>query len=128
MEFFNKFLCFVLFVCFMTKGSLQCYPATLIDLKVNQVRTGAKIGNKPEWKVTIANNCLCTFLEVTLLCSGFDSAEITKPSTNNISKSGPKSCLLNSGQPIYGGKTFTFTYASNQSIAFAPFSFREACS
>ncbi|XP_022882269.1 protein TAPETUM DETERMINANT 1-like [Olea europaea var. sylvestris] len=128
MEFFNKFLCFLFFMCFMTRGSLQCFPGSLRDLTVNQVRTKEKIRNKPEWKVTVTNKCLCSFLQVTLLCPGFDSVKTIKPSPKFVSKNGPKSCLINDGSPIYGGKTFKFTYASDQEIAFAPFSFLEACS
>ncbi|CAI9784936.1 unnamed protein product [Fraxinus pennsylvanica] len=112
----------------MTRGSLQCFPGSLSDLTVNQVRTRAKIGNKPEWKVTVTNKCICSFLQVMLLCPGFDSVETIKPTSKLVSKIGPKLCLINDGSPIYGGKTFVFTYASDQEIAYAPFSFQEACS
>ncbi|CAA2968535.1 Beta-1,3-N-Acetylglucosaminyltransferase family [Olea europaea subsp. europaea] len=120
MEFFNKFLCFLLFACFMTRGSLQCFPGTVKDLVVNQVRTNA------ESKVTITNKCVCSFLEVTLLCPGFDSVKKIDP-PSAVSMNG-RNCLINNGNPIYGGKTFEFTYTSDVEIAFAPLSFREACS
>ncbi|CAI9756263.1 unnamed protein product [Fraxinus pennsylvanica] len=123
MEFFNKFQCFVLFMFFMTRGSLQCSPGTLKDITIEQVRTGAKIQNKPEWKVTVHQKCPCSFTNVQVRCPGIDS--VVKPSPFIISKSGPGLCLLNNGNSL---RTFDFTYGSDQPIAFVPFSFEEACS
>ncbi|CAA2960613.1 uncharacterized protein LOC111383817 [Olea europaea var. sylvestris] len=123
MEFFSKFQCFVLFLFFLTRGSLQCYPGTLKDITITQVRTGAKMMNKPEWKVTVQQKCHCSFTNVKVRCPGFDS--VVKPSPFIISKSGPDLCLLDYGNSI---GTFHFTYGSDQPIAFVPYSFVENCS
>ncbi|CAI9756262.1 unnamed protein product [Fraxinus pennsylvanica] len=106
--------------------SLQSSTRSLKDITIKQIRTGAKIQNKTEWKVTVTNTWFCALLQVTLRCPGFDSAVI--PSSSIVSKTGPKLCLINDAYPIYGGTEFTFTYGSDRKIAFAPFSYDNVCS
>ncbi|CAK9155216.1 unnamed protein product, partial [Ilex paraguariensis] len=53
---------------------------------VNQVATGKRIQDKPEWNVTIANPEICTLLAVKLSCPGFQTVEKVDPLI--LSKSG----------------------------------------
>ncbi|KAG4931376.1 hypothetical protein AAZX31_17G204500 [Glycine max] len=116
-----KILSIVLFLGFVSQGYSQCF---LSDLSVSQIQTGVKMQGKPEWNVTITNNCSCVQKNVILSCNGFQSVEQIDPSLLKIS---PNGCLVNDGQPIYTD-AIKFKYVWNQSFPLNPISSEIACS
>ncbi|XP_059639047.1 uncharacterized protein LOC132281351 [Cornus florida] len=117
-----KLLCVVFFVSLMSKGTLQCYPGTLT---LKQVPTGVHISNKPEWRVIIANECLCTQSDAKILCAGFQTVEQVDPKI--FAKSGD-TCVINNEYPIYGHTSVNFTYAWDNAFAFGKITSQENCS
>ena len=99
-------------------------PQVKVQLKP-KLATGKMVQNKPEWSVTITNNCICAQLSVKLSCNGFQTVEQIDPSI--LSKSGSE-CIVNGGQPIYGNSKFSFTYASANSFPFNVLFSQVACS
>ncbi|CAI9100454.1 OLC1v1037564C1 [Oldenlandia corymbosa var. corymbosa] len=120
-----KLLSLVLFVALMSKVTYQ-QGCDIRNIKIAQVATGSKAGGKPEWKVTITNDCKCTQTQIKLSCSGFQSAEPVDPSI--LSKNGDV-CLLVNGGPIFGFQTtVTFNYAADSQCPFKPVDSIVSCS
>ncbi|KAL3497328.1 hypothetical protein ACH5RR_040060 [Cinchona calisaya] len=107
-----KILCLSLFLGVV---SADC---SLANLTILQAPTGAKVESKPQWNLTIFNQCICTQTQVKLSCKGFQSVEKIDPTV--LLKTGD-SCLVNNGAPIhYGHDNFTFTYAADKQFPFTP--------
>ncbi|CAK9175739.1 unnamed protein product [Ilex paraguariensis] len=92
---------------------------------VNQVATGKRIQDKPEWNVTIANPQTCTLWAVKLSCPGFQTVEKVDPLI--LSKSGDI-CTINNDLPIYGYTSINFTYAWDHIFPMKQVSSKVACS
>ncbi|KAF5938364.1 hypothetical protein HYC85_022623 [Camellia sinensis] len=65
-----------------------CHPI-LDNLNIDQHRTDRIIQGKPEWNVTVINNCNCSRQGMALSCAGFKTAEpidpaIFKPIDNGL--------------------------------------------
>ncbi|GMN45468.1 hypothetical protein TIFTF001_014660 [Ficus carica] len=119
-----KFLCLVLvFITLIVGGNGdQC---SIADIKIDQSQTGAKVENKPEWSVTIRNECVCSQTDLQLDCNGYQTVKQVDPSILSVSGG---HCLVNNGQPVYGFKNISFTYAWDTSFPFNPISSQIACS
>ncbi|KAL6557252.1 hypothetical protein OROMI_017602 [Orobanche minor] len=120
-------LCFFVLLCFLNQGlglvsSSQCPPSTL---NITEVPTERQIESKTEWNVSISITCPCTILQLKLSCPEFKS--VTKIDPSVISQYDGSHCLVNNGQPLYGGRIFNFTYAGDR-VNFVPFDYIEACS
>ncbi|KAE9610465.1 hypothetical protein Lal_00006709 [Lupinus albus] len=101
-----------------------CKPCSLSDIFVKQSETGIKIQGKPEWLVTVINNCDCRQSFVMLNCYRFKTVEPVD--TNIMSYSGTQFCLINSGKPI-SNKPVTFKYASDKAFRMTPTFSQMAC-
>ncbi|KAJ4824983.1 hypothetical protein Tsubulata_014357 [Turnera subulata] len=113
----------IFFLGFITQGNCQCPGVS--SLTIVQTKTGKLVANKPEWKLTISNTCICSQLNVNLACNGFQSVETVDPSV--LSKQGDL-CLVNNGNPIAGKQQFSFTYASDQEFPFKAVQSQVGCS
>ncbi|KAJ8769048.1 hypothetical protein K2173_024044 [Erythroxylum novogranatense] len=116
-------LCLLFLFCLFLQGNSQCTGKE--NLKVSQAPTGKLIQNKPEFNVTIYNDCICTELNVYLGPEDFHTVEPIDP---KILAKTPLGWLVNDGQPIYGNKSFSFTYAWNYQFNFVPVGATRACS
>ncbi|XP_061372992.1 uncharacterized protein LOC133315398 [Gastrolobium bilobum] len=116
-----KILSIILFLVLISQGNSKCY---LSDLSIRQSQTGAKLKGKPEWGVTITNNCPCVQKNVMLNCRGFQTIEHINPSVLSVSGN---VCLVNGGNSIYRD-AITFKYAWDQSFPLNPISSEIACS
>ncbi|EXB80735.1 hypothetical protein L484_008515 [Morus notabilis] len=105
-------------------GNCQC---AIQDIQIARSRTGELVENKPEWSVTIKNECSCTQLDLHLDCNGYQTVKLVDPSILSISNDG-QYCLVNNGQPIYAFGSISFTYAWDTSFPFRPISSQIACS
>ncbi|XP_042477994.1 TPD1 protein homolog 1-like [Macadamia integrifolia] len=79
------------------------------DLSIKLNATGKSIGGKPEFILTISNNCVCPQSNVLIRCFGLSTVEpvdpaICKPVDNN-------NCLINNGTAIVKGHPISFKYA-----------------
>ncbi|KAK2997084.1 hypothetical protein RJ639_025247 [Escallonia herrerae] len=115
-----KLLSMVLFFALMTKGSLQCNPG---KPTVKQVTTGKQVENKPEWNVTVTNECPCVQTEVKLSLPGFQTVEKVDPSI--LVLDGSVGVLQQNINPLSG---ISFTYAWDTSNPISPLSSKENCS
>ncbi|KAJ6915199.1 hypothetical protein NC651_017245 [Populus alba x Populus x berolinensis] len=123
---FLNFLCAVFFLSLtsqVTAGHCQCHPTT--DLKIFQSQTEVLVQNKPQWEVTIVNDCVCTQVNIKLACVGFQTVEEIDSSILAIGDDG---CQINHGQPVYGYQTFNFTYSWGTQYPFMPIYSEIACS
>ncbi|KAH7524616.1 hypothetical protein FEM48_Zijuj06G0138200 [Ziziphus jujuba var. spinosa] len=78
------------------------------------------VQDKPEWKVTIKNDCDCSQKLVTLECTGFETVEPVDPSIMSFSGS---VCLLINGQPFLNSDPISFNYAWDADVtSFNPIS------
>ena len=98
----------------------QCQPN---NVKIDQGPTGNKVDGKPEWKVTLSTDCICSQIEVKLACAGFQTVE-DLPSYI-ITHEGD-TCSLN--QPVHYNEPVSFTYAWDTSFGFKLISSGIACS
>jgi len=96
---------------------------SLRDIVVNQAKTGHILGGKPEWTVSITNECACPQSNVQLNCKGFQTAEIVQPSLLKILGD---ICLLNAGQPIQKD-AIIFNYAWDTQFSLNPISSQVSC-
>ncbi|KAK9279398.1 hypothetical protein L1049_013077 [Liquidambar formosana] len=117
-----NFLCLVLFLTLVGKGTCQC---TLGDITIEQAATGAVVKSKPEWKAVITNRCACSQLDLKLACGGFQTVKKVDPLV--LAKTGEE-CSVNNGAPLYPSSAVSFTYAWNTSFPFKPLSSQIACS
>ena len=118
---FKPILFLLTYIYIYISGNGQC---TLKDLKVRQSQTGFQIHGKPEWGVSITNNCSCVQKDVKLNCRGFQTTESVDPLALNINGD---VCLLNNGNPIYTD-AIKFKYAWDNSFPLNPISSQIACS
>ncbi|KAL5100720.1 hypothetical protein RYX36_005047 [Vicia faba] len=70
--------------------------------------TGAKIGGKTQWRVTIVNKCNCPLSQIILNCQGFQS---TMPVDSTILLKRGDNCLLYNGHALSGNDADQFAYA-----------------
>ncbi|KAI5679732.1 hypothetical protein M9H77_00959 [Catharanthus roseus] len=119
-----KFSLLALFLTLMSKGTLQ-QQCTYNNLKFIQASTGAKVNGKPEWKVIVKNDCICTQSNIRLSCSGFQTVKLIDPSILTIGKD---TCLLLKNDRIYGFREFSFTYAWDTQFPFKAVSSDISCS
>ncbi|KAK7247013.1 hypothetical protein RIF29_41889 [Crotalaria pallida] len=110
-------------VCLVNYGYGQ--ECTLKDLSVKVAKSGAQIKGKPEWVVTITNNCVCVQSNVKVNCRGFQTEEPIDPLI--LIDSGDDECIVNYGNAIYE-YPITFKYAWDNSFPFNPVSSEIACS
>ncbi|KAK3020356.1 hypothetical protein RJ639_038676 [Escallonia herrerae] len=101
-------------------GSLQCNPG---KPTVKQVTTGKQVENKPEWNVTVTNECPCVQTEVKLSLPGFQTVEKVDPSI--LVLDGSVGVLQQNINPLSG---ISFTYAWDTSNPISPLSSKENCS
>ncbi|KAJ6406196.1 hypothetical protein OIU84_009842 [Salix udensis] len=115
--------CSIFYLSLISQGHCQCHPAT--DLKIFQSETEVVVQNKPQWKVTIVNDCVCTQVNIKLACDGFQTVEEVDSSILAIGDDG---CYVNHEQPVYGHQTFNFTYSWGTQYPFMPIYSESACS
>ncbi|OMO78139.1 hypothetical protein CCACVL1_14635 [Corchorus capsularis] len=112
----------LLFLSLAAQGYGQCSTS---QISVSQSQTGATVGNKPEFQVTITNGCTCSQSDVKLGCNGFQTVESIPSSVLSVSGG---ECLVNDGQPLGPGVTISFKYAWDNSFSFSPISSEINCS
>ncbi|KAK9266380.1 hypothetical protein L1049_021641 [Liquidambar formosana] len=101
----------ILFLGLVTNGKeliLWFCDCSFNDIGVGQVRSERLIQGKPEWNVTVTNNCSCFQVLITLACKGFQSVEYVEPSI--LFKQGDI-CMLNKGHRLDGHASIAFSYA-----------------
>ncbi|CAL0324920.1 unnamed protein product [Lupinus luteus] len=118
----NEILSILLFLCLISQGYGFC---SYKDLTVNVEKSGAQIKGKPEWVVTITNNCTCVQMDVQLNCKGFKTVEQIDPSI--LSVSGDVCLVVNNGNPIYKDPII-FKYAWDKKFPLNPIQSQIACS
>ncbi|XP_028773602.1 uncharacterized protein LOC114730661 [Neltuma alba] len=96
-------LTFLAFI--IIQGFCDC---SLNNINIGTVRSGREIKGKPEWEVTVINNCSCSQSKIQLSCKGFQSSESVDPSV--FAKQGD-SCLLINGGPLKAFSSVNFSYA-----------------
>ncbi|KAF1876247.1 hypothetical protein Lal_00006878 [Lupinus albus] len=115
---------FLFFLGLISQG--YCKPCSFRDLSVTKSKTGVVIQGKPEWLVTVSNNCLrCGQSQVTLNCRGYKTVEPVDP--NILTYSGTDYCLINYGKPIYKQQPVTFKYAWYPAFSLSPNSSQINC-
>lgn len=107
---------------FCALGFGECY---LWDVITSQKRTGVQVEGKPEWIVTITNNCPCTVKNVLVNCREFQSIE---PIDSSILAIQGDLCLVKAGQPIYNKETIQFKYSRDTIFLFYTKFFQLFCS
>ncbi|KAL7112336.1 hypothetical protein ACP275_05G145900 [Erythranthe tilingii] len=122
MKIITRIMFLVLFLWLLIRVLTQfggsrhgCSPG---NVTVDQLQTGQKPRNKQVWKVTVANECPCTFEQVRLYCAGFKS--VKRINSSIISRS-DNLCLVNNGLPIHPYTYITFTYVSTHQISLVPY-------
>ncbi|KAL4650829.1 hypothetical protein ACB092_01G115500 [Castanea dentata] len=95
----------ILFLSLISKGFYAC---SLDNININTIRSGREIQGKPEWNVTVINNCNCPQLLIKLSCKGFQTVENVDPSILSIMDD---KCLLIRGKPLEGFASVKFSYA-----------------
>ncbi|KAG2301780.1 hypothetical protein Bca52824_030431 [Brassica carinata] len=104
-----KLLCILVvfaIITFVAHASLpQC---GLDDVTLKQSKNGM-IQNKPVWKVTLNNPCICLLTNLKLSCTGFESIV----PVDTLTKTGD-ACIINKG--IQGD--FIFRYVWDTSFEF----------
>ncbi|XP_043700431.1 protein TAPETUM DETERMINANT 1-like [Telopea speciosissima] len=104
LHLFSSFL-LLLFICEQGYGKV----CSISDLSVKLKKTGNVIEQKPEYLVTITNNCACPQSKVLMKCFGLSSVEPVDPAickpVDDIN------CLINGGKPIQKGHPISFKYA-----------------
>ncbi|CAL0306317.1 unnamed protein product [Lupinus luteus] len=117
-----KIFSILLFLGLVSQGYGQ--SCSLNDLSVSVAKAGSFVQGKPEWKVTIANNCMCKQENVKLNCNGFQTVDTIDPSVLSISGN---VCLVNGGKPITSNDPFTFKYAWDYLFQLTPINSTVAC-
>lgn len=112
-----------LFFCY-NKNAGWAQPCTLSNVSISQSKTGQIISGKPEFEVTISNNCICTQTNVKVQCTGFSSVEQVDPAV--FSKTDDQYCLVN--MPITQSSTVSFKYASDVMYNLTPVDSNVSCS
>lgn len=109
------------FFCVLKLANGQCGQTS--DWDISQSQTGTQVQNKPEWKVTITNNCLCTRTDLKLNCVGFQTTEEVDPSIVAVNGG---NCLIN--KVFHSQDSVSFTYAWDNQFPFLPIDASLACS
>ncbi|RDX72768.1 TPD1 protein-like 1, partial [Mucuna pruriens] len=99
----------------VSDGDAGCSPFEPQELIIVQSKTGKLTRGKPEWKVSITNECRCSQSQVKLKCDGFQTNEAVDPSILTISDG---ICLLNKGTPISPSQNVQFFYAWDSQFPF----------
>ncbi|GMP94470.1 hypothetical protein CsSME_00043923 [Camellia sinensis var. sinensis] len=102
-----KFFFTILLLSFVGKGLSQV--CSLDNLNIDQHRTDRIIQGKPEWNVTVINNCNCSRQGMAFSCAGFKTAEpidpaIFKPIDNGL-------CAVLPNKLLKPHDTVKFAYA-----------------
>ncbi|GMN45470.1 hypothetical protein TIFTF001_014659 [Ficus carica] len=100
---------FVIMSFLINKG-LSGNNCSINDINIGTVRSGREIEGKPEWNVTVINNCGCSQKSIKLGCKGFQTAEPVDPLILLKSKEG-ETCLLINGSSLVGFQSVRFSYA-----------------
>ncbi|KAK9266135.1 hypothetical protein L1049_013974 [Liquidambar formosana] len=100
-------------------GQGMCQNCSTGDLLVQQNQTGTNVQSKPEFKVTVLNECPCLQANVKLGCDGFQTVEPIDPLA--LAKSG-NGCLLINGSSMGPFSQVSFTYAWDTQFPFTPIS------
>ncbi|GMG98971.1 hypothetical protein Nepgr_000811 [Nepenthes gracilis] len=82
----------------------QCTKA---DLKLSQIGLGSDVKGKPEWKVTLTNDCFCAFTHIKLGCERFLAVDKIDPSL--LTRSGDE-CLVADAIGPYSSLSFTYAW------------------
>ncbi|KDP44493.1 hypothetical protein JCGZ_16326 [Jatropha curcas] len=105
----------LLFLILVSQGNgQQCDNNS--NFVITQSATGVKVGNKPEWKVTVKNNCVCTRTSIAIGCNGFQTTEKLNPSI--IALEGGKCVVKVNSGVLHGFESFSFTYAWDSQFNF----------
>ncbi|KAL3633595.1 hypothetical protein CASFOL_022357 [Castilleja foliolosa] len=119
-----KSISIVLFLCYLVVlVSSQPNPPT-----IRLTRTGQVVKSKPEWKVEIVNTEVCTFSNLKLATNpdNFTPVAPIDPAILRKDETGKYWILIN-GEPLYGFKSFSFTYAGDL-VKFSIADYTIACS
>ncbi|KAK7279070.1 hypothetical protein RJT34_24114 [Clitoria ternatea] len=100
-----NYLASILFLSLIIKGSCEC---SLNNVNIGTARSGREIGGKPEWNVSVKNNCSCALTQIKLSCKGFQSTETVSPAILSVEGD---TCLLINGNPLGGFASVRFSYA-----------------
>ncbi|CAJ2659112.1 uncharacterized protein LOC123896394 [Trifolium pratense] len=106
METTAKSLISIIFLTMLITGSYATCP--LASLLVVTKETGAIVGGKKLFKVTIYNKCTCPQSQIVLNCRGFTS---TYPIDRSILIKQGDNCLLFNGHALVGNDANQFAYA-----------------
>ncbi|CAK8534647.1 unnamed protein product [Lathyrus sativus] len=101
-----KHLIAIIFLTLFITGTYGQCP--LNSLFIITRMTGAKIGGKTQWRVTVVNKCNCPLSQIVLNCQGFQS---TMPVDNTILLKRGDNCLLYNGHALSGNDADQFAYA-----------------
>ncbi|KAG9440442.1 hypothetical protein H6P81_020607 [Aristolochia fimbriata] len=115
-------LIFALLISVFGAGWCLC---DLSSIKVTQNGTGDFVQSRPEYEVTVSNDCVCSQERVRFESAGFQSVEAVDP---KIFRRDGQSFLLNDGRPFSGFDTITFNYAWETQFAISPVQSQIACS
>ncbi|KAL1359703.1 hypothetical protein HN51_005042 [Arachis hypogaea] len=118
----NKTIIILLFLALVSHCYSQCQ---LSDLRIEQKPTGVKVQGKQEWQVSITANCPCTFSNVILNCSGFQTVEPVDPSILRVQG---QNGLLANGNAVSRSNPVTFRYARDTSFSFKLVNAQITCS
>ena len=94
------------------------YGCSVNDITVGTVRSGGQIQGKPEWNVTVTNNCVCPQRLIKLACTGFRAVVEIDPSI--FKREGADKCLLIQGNNLAGSASASikFSYAWDPPFTF----------
>jgi hypothetical protein len=73
-------------------------PSPIIDHEIFRSKTEVLVQNKPQWKVTILNDRICTRFQIKLACDGFQAVEDIASSILSV---GDDEYHINHEQPLY---------------------------
>ncbi|KAL3500913.1 hypothetical protein ACH5RR_040006 [Cinchona calisaya] len=107
------------------KGGILARKCSVKDISVEQIKTGAVVGGKPEFQVTIFNACPCLQSKVKLACKGFQSAEKIDPA--KVLVVAGDECSLPHGSFIAPFSGYGFYYAWDSQFSLKPISSQPQC-
>ncbi|XP_062163789.1 uncharacterized protein LOC133870640 [Alnus glutinosa] len=107
MAVLTKYFIAILFLSFISKGLCVC---ALDNITIGTVRSGREIQGKPEWNVTVTNNCRCPQKLLKLTCEGFQTVEKVDPLIFSMGDD-HQTCLLLQGGSLRGSASVKFSYA-----------------